>query len=187
MIGQLRTALDRAPVRSWGFLLVGLALAHGLVLWVGAPLDGLSRSLCRVAGMETGANPERALCGVDAAATRAFLRAVREAGLEGRGVALVLAHLPLIVATTLALAALARVVARGSPVGQRTAVGLTRLPFGYALADLAEDGLFLALYLGADAPIPILPWAIALKFGLLFASLLSSLVVFAAKVSLAGD
>jgi len=71
----------------------------------------------------------------------------------------------------------AGMAARGLPLSERTFRILFLLPLAFALTDLAEDLLLALAYAGlADTSI-VVPWASSLKFALIAASAVTSMLL----------
>jgi hypothetical protein len=119
--------------------------------------------------------PETRHGGYTAAEFRAFLDAI--GALRGRALAALLTDLPVIAALVAALLTATGLAARGLPISERPRRILVGLPLGFAVADLAEDALLATAYAGLADTAVLLPWVSALKFGLLVASTLLSLLL----------
>ncbi len=119
--------------------------------------------------------PEARHGGYSSAEFREFLLAI--GALRGRALAALLTDLPVIAALVAALLAAAGLASRGLPISERPRRVLVGLPLSFAIVDLAEDALLGLAYAGLADTAVVLPWVSALKFGILVASALLSLLL----------
>lgn len=119
--------------------------------------------------------PEARHAGYSAAEFRDFLATIGP--LRRQALWALVTDLPLIAAITAALLTAAGLATRGLPLSERNGRILILLPLAFAVTDLAEDILLAAAYAAAADPAVALPWISALKFGLLVASALLSIVL----------
>lgn len=167
-----------------------LALALGAVLitflvnaFANAGIEALLRGPCSFLDCLKQLRPEARHAGYTAEEFRAFLAVIWP--LRGEALAALLTDLPLALATAAALLTGAGLASRGLPLSQRTFRLLFLLAPAFLAADLAEDGLLALAYSGLADTSLIVPWVSALKFGLLAASTISSLVLALAGAALA--
>ncbi len=119
--------------------------------------------------------PEARHAGYSTAEFREFMAAIGP--LRLRALWALTTDLPLIAAIAAALLTAAGLVSRGQPLSERSQRILVLLPLAFAVVDLVEDILLASAYSGFADPAGPLPWISALKFGLLVASALLSLVL----------
>ncbi|MCZ0737614.1 hypothetical protein [Phreatobacter sp. AB_2022a] len=167
-----------------------LALALAAVLaaflvnaYANAGVEALLRGSCGGLDCLKQVRPEARHAGYTAEDFRAFLTTIGPRRSEA--LAALLTDLPLAVATAAALLTGAGLASRGLPLSQRTFRLLFLVPAGFLTADLVEDGLLALAYSGLADASPVLPWTSALKFALLAASAVSSLVLALAGAALA--
>jgi hypothetical protein len=123
--------------------------------------------------------PEGRHEGYSAAEFRSFLDHIGP--LRGTALKALVTDLPLTIALVAALVTGSSLATRGLPLSDRTRGLLIALPFGFALADIVEDILLALAYSGLADTSAVVPWATSLKFALVAASFLSSLVLGAAN------
>ena len=177
-----RFARQATPLRL-AVALCAMLAAFLVNAYANADVEALLRGGCGFLDCLKQLRPEARHGGYTAAEFRAFLALIEP--LRGAALAALLTDLPLAAATTLALATGAGHATRGLPLSQRTFRILFLLPLGFLAADLAEDCLLALAYSGLADSSLVLPWVSALKFGLLAASTMSSLILALAGTALA--
>lgn len=154
--------------------LVGLL---GLSTWLHADIEAVLRpEPCSALDCLRPLRPDARVAGYAAEDFRTFVASLgpnRVHALWG----LVL-DLPIIAAVTTALLAAAALASNGAAfLTDRSRALLLAMPLAYAGTDLVENGLLALAYLQVADVSQIVPWASALKFGLITASAAASAMV----------
>lgn len=176
MIVRFVTALarDASPLR----LAIGLVLVIACLLLSAAVHLDIERALrpagCTFLECLHGQRPELRHGGYSQGDLLDFMATI--GSLRTTALWALLADLPVIASLTVALVTAASLATRGLPMAERSRNLLLFLPIAFAGVDLVEDTLFALLYGGVFDTSLLLPWISALKFGLVAASALSSLI-----------
>jgi hypothetical protein len=155
-------------------VLVGLL---GLSAWLHADLEAVLRP-APCAGLDClrPLRPDARMAGYTAEDFRTFVASLGPNRL--RALWGLLLDLPIIAAVTAALLAGAGLASRGAAfLSDRARALLLALPLAYAATDLVENGLLALAYLDLADVSRLVPWASALKFGLITASAAASVMV----------
>lgn len=171
----VRFALAATPLR------LALALAAALAAFMvsayfNAGIEQLLRQHdCSLLECLRPLRPETRQAGYTAEDFRAFLAQI--GARRGQALLALLADLPLIAALATALLTGAGMAIRGLPLSARTFRLLFLLPFAYAATDLVEDALLALAYSGLADTSVLVPWASSLKFALIAASAVTSVLL----------
>ncbi len=176
MLGRAERFAAAATPARLAAALAAVVAALFVNAMANAPVEQALRAMeCGLFDCLRPMRPEARHGGYSSAEFREFLLAI--GALRGRALAALLTDLPVIAALVAALLTAVGLAARGLPISERPRRILVALPIGFAVADLAEDALLALVYSGLADTAAVLPWVSALKFGLLVASALLSLLL----------
>ncbi|MBN8940680.1 MAG: hypothetical protein J0H01_14370 [Rhizobiales bacterium] len=177
-----RFALAATPMRL-ALALAATLMAFIVNAYVNADIEHLLRGhACSLIECLSQSRPETRQAGYTAEDFRVFLGQIGP--LRGQALWALLADLPLIAALATALLTGAGMAARGLPLSARTFRLLFLLPLAFAATDLVEDALLALAYARFVDTSALVPWASSLKFALIAASAVTSLLLGLARPAL---